>query len=200
MLKPGMVFTIEPGVYIPEEKIGVRIECDFLVVPDGKLLDLDAEPCPYRRRSRSGDAEEIAIDASRTTTASLDNSMRWCSAFSDQLTACLEECAHGRRGLFSDLEGLAGEEQSHRAGLKQPGCANSHSRCRTSSLKRNSATRSAMSSSICARCMARAIPANRAWRACFFLASSAARWARRLSGARSHGRRCTHFWRCAPAS
>ncbi|MGA9464493.1 MAG: aminopeptidase P N-terminal domain-containing protein [Terracidiphilus sp.] len=42
VLKPGMVFTIEPGVYIPEEKIGVRIECDFLVGPDGKLIDLDA--------------------------------------------------------------------------------------------------------------------------------------------------------------
>ena len=43
VLKPGMVFTIEPGVYIPEEKIGVRIECDFLVLSDGKLLDLDAD-------------------------------------------------------------------------------------------------------------------------------------------------------------
>jgi Xaa-Pro aminopeptidase len=42
VLKPGMVFTIEPGVYIPEEKLGVRIECDFLVSPDGKLIDLDA--------------------------------------------------------------------------------------------------------------------------------------------------------------
>ncbi len=41
-LKPGMVFTIEPGVYIPEEKLGVRIECDFLVAADGKLIDLDA--------------------------------------------------------------------------------------------------------------------------------------------------------------
>jgi Xaa-Pro aminopeptidase len=38
-----MVFTIEPGVYIPEENIGVRIECDFLVGPDGKLIDLDAD-------------------------------------------------------------------------------------------------------------------------------------------------------------
>ena len=43
VLKPGMVFTIEPGVYIPEEKLGVRIECDFLVGPDGKLIDLDAD-------------------------------------------------------------------------------------------------------------------------------------------------------------
>jgi Xaa-Pro aminopeptidase len=42
VLKPGMVFTIEPGVYIPEEKIGIRIECDFLVGADGKLIDLDA--------------------------------------------------------------------------------------------------------------------------------------------------------------
>jgi Xaa-Pro aminopeptidase len=43
VLKPGMVFTIEPGVYIPEEKIGVRIECVFLVGPDGKLIDLVAD-------------------------------------------------------------------------------------------------------------------------------------------------------------
>lgn len=35
-------------------------------------------------------------------------------AFSDQLIACLEECAHGRRGLFSDLE-LSGDEDESRA-------------------------------------------------------------------------------------
>lgn len=39
-LSPGMVFTIEPGIYIPEEKIGVRIEDDFLVESDGKLVNL----------------------------------------------------------------------------------------------------------------------------------------------------------------
>lgn len=44
-LGPGMVFTIEPGIYIPEENIGVRIEDDFLVGPDGKLIKLsDALP------------------------------------------------------------------------------------------------------------------------------------------------------------
>jgi Xaa-Pro aminopeptidase len=42
VLKPGSVFTIEPGVYIPEEKLGVRIECVFLVSADGKLIDLVA--------------------------------------------------------------------------------------------------------------------------------------------------------------
>ena len=43
VLKPGMVFTIEPGVYIPEEKIGVRIEDVFVVGKDGKLIDLAAD-------------------------------------------------------------------------------------------------------------------------------------------------------------
>jgi Xaa-Pro aminopeptidase len=42
VLKPGMVFTIEPGVYVPEEKIGVRIEDVFVVGEDGKLIDLVA--------------------------------------------------------------------------------------------------------------------------------------------------------------
>jgi Xaa-Pro aminopeptidase len=39
-LAPGAAFTIEPGIYIPEEKIGVRIEDDFYVDPSGKLINL----------------------------------------------------------------------------------------------------------------------------------------------------------------
>jgi Xaa-Pro aminopeptidase len=41
-LSPGMTFTIEPGIYIPEENLGVRIEDDFLVGEDGKLIKLSA--------------------------------------------------------------------------------------------------------------------------------------------------------------
>jgi len=41
-LKPGMVITLEPGIYIPEEKLGVRIEDMYWVDPTGKLVKLTA--------------------------------------------------------------------------------------------------------------------------------------------------------------
>jgi Xaa-Pro aminopeptidase len=34
-LEPGMVITIEPGIYIPEENLGVRIEDDVLITATG---------------------------------------------------------------------------------------------------------------------------------------------------------------------
>jgi Xaa-Pro aminopeptidase len=39
-LNKGMVFTLEPGIYIPEEKLGVRIEDMFYIDQDGKLAML----------------------------------------------------------------------------------------------------------------------------------------------------------------
>lgn len=41
-LGPGTVFTLEPGIYIPEEKLGVRIEDILYVDQDGKLINLTA--------------------------------------------------------------------------------------------------------------------------------------------------------------
>jgi Xaa-Pro aminopeptidase len=39
-LNKGMVFTLEPGIYIPEEKLGVRIEDMFYIDQEGKLAML----------------------------------------------------------------------------------------------------------------------------------------------------------------
>jgi Xaa-Pro aminopeptidase len=39
-LNRGMVFTLEPGIYIPEEKLGVRIEDLFYIDRDGTLVML----------------------------------------------------------------------------------------------------------------------------------------------------------------
>jgi Xaa-Pro aminopeptidase len=45
-LGPGVVFTIEPGIYIPEEKLGVRIEDTFYVDASGRLINL-TESLPH---------------------------------------------------------------------------------------------------------------------------------------------------------
>ena len=42
-LEKGMTFTIEPGIYLPEENIGVRIEDVVFVDQQGKLVDLIAK-------------------------------------------------------------------------------------------------------------------------------------------------------------
>ena len=52
-LKAGMVITIEPGIYIPEENIGIRIEDTVLVTESGsKVLSgaLPREPAEIEKR------------------------------------------------------------------------------------------------------------------------------------------------------
>lgn len=42
-MQPGEVFTIEPGVYIQTEKLGVRIEDDYTITPENTVRKLSAK-------------------------------------------------------------------------------------------------------------------------------------------------------------
>jgi Xaa-Pro aminopeptidase len=61
-LEPGMVVSVEPGIYIPEENLGVRIEDDVLVTKDGYQL-------MTARLPRSADEIEKIMAAGRTQPA-----------------------------------------------------------------------------------------------------------------------------------
>ena len=59
-LEPGMVVTMEPGIYIPEENLGVRIEDDVLITGTGyKLLSerLPRDPAEIEKIMAQGSTE-----------------------------------------------------------------------------------------------------------------------------------------------
>ena len=62
-LPVGAVFTIEPGIYIPEEKLGVRIEDDYLVTEKGLVKLSRAIP------SEPDEVERIMQSHAKSTTA-----------------------------------------------------------------------------------------------------------------------------------
>jgi Xaa-Pro aminopeptidase len=39
-MQAGMVFTVEPGIYIIEENLGIRIEDDYVVQKTGEPINL----------------------------------------------------------------------------------------------------------------------------------------------------------------
>lgn len=57
-VKAGMVFTCEPGIYIPQEKLGIRLENDLLVTENGiedlmKDIPIEAEEIEELMNARS---------------------------------------------------------------------------------------------------------------------------------------------------
>jgi Xaa-Pro aminopeptidase len=80
--QPGMVITIEPGIYIPEENLGVRIEDDALITESGyKLLSerlprnpdeiekIMAEAASARAKGEKSEAHS-GVSSEETTTDS----------------------------------------------------------------------------------------------------------------------------------
>jgi Xaa-Pro aminopeptidase len=53
VLAPGMIVTIEPGIYIPEENLGVRLEDIVLVTEDGAVLLTESLPRTIKEIERA---------------------------------------------------------------------------------------------------------------------------------------------------
>jgi Xaa-Pro aminopeptidase len=63
-LMPGDVFTIEPGVYLQSENLGVRIEDDYVMADDGAVClsyDLPKQPGEIERLMRKDASEAAAL-------------------------------------------------------------------------------------------------------------------------------------------
>ncbi len=75
VLKPGMIITVEPGIYIPEEKLGVRIEDDVLVTETGyKLLSA--------RLPRSAEeVEKVMAEGNKERAAGANKCKSTCGGF-----------------------------------------------------------------------------------------------------------------------
>ena len=83
--QPGMVITIEPGIYIPEENLGVRIEDDVLITESGyKLLSerlprdpveiekIMAEAASARTKGEKGETRgSVSMEGSNADTGAI---------------------------------------------------------------------------------------------------------------------------------
>lgn len=94
-LEPGMVITVEPGIYIPEENLGVRIEDDVLVTENGiKFLSerLPREPDEIEKIMAEAAAHRTASDVSGEGGGA-SSSARNADADKSEITALLAKYA-----------------------------------------------------------------------------------------------------------
>ena len=94
-LEPGMVVTVEPGIYIPEENLGVRIEDDILITETGyKFLS--------ERLPRNPDEiEKIMAEAADATRQRTQEGRRLTAANARLYTVCSRWARHFARRASS---------------------------------------------------------------------------------------------------
>ena len=72
---PGMVFTIEPALRVPEEKIYIRLEDMVFITATGKEVVSDFVPCGHRRdrKADEGRGDAAAVPEGHADARSDDN-------------------------------------------------------------------------------------------------------------------------------
>ncbi len=107
VLEAGMVITIEPGIYIPEEKIGVRIEDDVLITATGyKLLT--------ERLPRSADEIEKLMAGSKSASGAAPPAQECAEAI------CATSGVRDDAGVNYDATII--EDEVKERDLRQPVC------------------------------------------------------------------------------
>jgi len=102
-LQPGMVVTVEPGIYIPEENLGVRIEDDVLITDSGyKLLSARLPRNPDEiEKIMAGAAKEHAEQGH--STADKDSSDSGSSNASEEIKSLIAKYAKSVSDVDTDL-------------------------------------------------------------------------------------------------
>jgi Xaa-Pro aminopeptidase len=102
-LQPGMVVTVEPGIYIPEENLGVRIEDDVLITESGyKLLSERLPRNPDEIEKIMGEAAKGRV-APENSSGDKDPSSSERSVASEEIKSLIAKYAKSIDGADTDL-------------------------------------------------------------------------------------------------
>src|SRR5216684_6694070 len=102
-LEPGMVITIEPGIYIPEENLGVRIEDDVLITESGHKLLSERLPRDAGEIEKTMAEAGLARATGEKREALGNNSSVEKSADSDVIRSLIEKYAKSIDGADTAL-------------------------------------------------------------------------------------------------
>jgi Xaa-Pro aminopeptidase len=101
--QPGMVITIEPGIYIPEENLGVRIEDDVLITESGHKLLSERLPRDPDEIEKIMAAAAVSRAKGEKSESHRNNSAAETSADSGAIRSLIEKYAKSVDGADTAL-------------------------------------------------------------------------------------------------